>query len=103
MSSVPVSGTEGYAEEAEALVRHYESLSFVSAAPCSVLDIGAGTGRDAASFAAMGHRGVDASRRAAASAGHAERGRRVGVSWIRVAFLDSHVIARSKATRQSRS
>jgi SAM-dependent methyltransferase len=60
-----VSGTEGYAEEADALVRQYESISFAEAhrhvlhlipsAPCRVLDIGAGTGRDAAAFAAMGH------------------------------------------------
>ena len=60
-----VSGTEGYAEEADALVGQYESISFAEAhrhvlhlipsAPCRVLDIGAGTGRDAAAFAAMGH------------------------------------------------
>ncbi|MGA3402462.1 MAG: class I SAM-dependent methyltransferase [Acetobacteraceae bacterium] len=63
--TVPVSGTEGYAEAAEALARQYESLSFaenhrlvlhlIPTAPCRVLDIGAGTGRDAAGFAAMGH------------------------------------------------
>ena len=60
-----MSGTEGYAEEADALVGQYESISFAEAhrhvlhlipsAPCRVLDIGAGTGRDAAAFAAMGH------------------------------------------------
>ncbi len=60
-----MSGTEGYAEEADALVARYEGLRFadlhgpvlhlVPAAPCRVLDIGAGTGRDAAAFAAMGH------------------------------------------------
>ena len=60
-----ISGTEGYAEEAEALVVRYEGLRFaylhrqvlhlIPAAPCRVLDIGAGTGRDAAAFAAMGH------------------------------------------------
>jgi SAM-dependent methyltransferase len=60
-----VSGTEGYAEEADALVGQYESISFseahrhvlhlIPSAPCRVLDIGAGTGRDAAAFAAMGH------------------------------------------------
>ena len=60
-----VSGTEGYAEEADALVGQYENISFAEAhrhvlhlipsAPCRVLDIGAGTGRDAAAFAAMGH------------------------------------------------
>ena len=63
--TVPVSGTEGYAEQAEALVAQYESLGFaenhhsilplVPTTPCRVLDIGAGTGRDAAGFAALGH------------------------------------------------
>jgi protein-L-isoaspartate O-methyltransferase len=62
------SGTEGYAEEAEELLRRYESIAFADAhnpvlhllpqRPSSVLDIGAGTGRDAAAFAAMGHRVV---------------------------------------------
>lgn len=65
---VRVSGTEGYAEEAAALVNHYESLSFaenhrlvlhlIPTAACRVLDIGAGTGRDAAGLAALGHRVV---------------------------------------------
>ncbi len=60
-----VSGTEGYAEEADALVERYEGLRFadlhgpvlhlIPSAPSRVLDIGAGTGRDAAAFAAMGH------------------------------------------------
>lgn len=63
--SVPVSGTEGYAEQAEALVKQYESLDFaenhrlvlhlIPASPCRVLDVGAGTGRDAAGFAGLGH------------------------------------------------
>jgi hypothetical protein len=63
-----VSGTEGYAAEAEALVAQYESLSFADVrrpvrhlfptAPCGVVDIGAGTGRDAAGFTALGHRVV---------------------------------------------
>jgi SAM-dependent methyltransferase len=57
---------EGYAEEADALTRQYESVRFVDVhgpvlqllptAPSRVLDIGAGTGRDAAALAAMGHR-----------------------------------------------
>jgi SAM-dependent methyltransferase len=63
--SGPVSGTEGYANEVEALVKQYESIEFaevhktvlhlVPAAPARILDIGAGTGRDAAGFAALGH------------------------------------------------
>jgi SAM-dependent methyltransferase len=61
-------GNEGYAEEAETLTRQYESVRFVDVhgpvlhllptTPSRVLDIGAGTGRDAAALAAMGHRVV---------------------------------------------
>ena len=63
-----VSGTEGYADEAEELFRLYESipaadahravLHLIPQAPGRVLDIGSGTGRDAAWFAAQGHRVV---------------------------------------------
>src|SRR5438876_6059232 len=66
MKSVRVSGTEHYAEEAPDLLKRYESISFADThrsvmhlipnEPCHVLDIGAGTGRDAAGFAALGHR-----------------------------------------------
>ena len=59
---------QGYAEEAPRLLRQYESFSFEDAhravshlfppPPARVLDIGAGTGRDAAGFAALGHRVV---------------------------------------------
>jgi SAM-dependent methyltransferase len=65
---VQVSGTEGYADEAEALFRLYESIPFadahravlhlIPATPGNVLDIGSGTGRDAAWFASQGHRVV---------------------------------------------
>ena len=65
---MPISGTEGYAEEAEELFKLYESIPFadahravlhlIPAAPGRVLDIGSGTGRDAAWFAAQGHRVV---------------------------------------------
>jgi len=60
-----ISGTKGYAEEAEELLVRYESFTFDDAhsavlhlLPCTpgiVLDIGSGTGRDAAHFAKMGH------------------------------------------------
>ena len=66
MSSVRVSGTEGYAEATEELVSKYESVSFadihhpvlhlIPTIPGVVCDIGSGTGRDAAGLAAMGHR-----------------------------------------------
>ena len=59
------SGTQGYGETADALVKQYESLSFtdvhrdtlhlIPPTPSRVLDVGAGTGRDAAALAALGH------------------------------------------------
>jgi SAM-dependent methyltransferase len=59
------SGTEGYAAEAPALLLQYESLAFaevqrwslplIPATPRRIIEIGAGTGRDAAGFAALGH------------------------------------------------
>lgn len=68
VTSVRVSGTEGYADEAEELFRLYEAfpaaeahravLHLIPAAPSRILDIGSGTGRDAAWFAAQGHRVV---------------------------------------------
>jgi len=60
--------TAGYAEQGDALARQYESVRFtdvhgpvlhlIPRTPGVVLDIGAGTGRDAAALAAMGHRVV---------------------------------------------
>ncbi|MQY34502.1 hypothetical protein SRB17_24710 [Streptomyces sp. RB17] len=62
--------TAGYAEGAEALAEQYESVTFaevhrevlhlIPARPGRVLDIGAGSGRDAAALAAQGHRVVAA-------------------------------------------
>lgn len=61
-------GTDGYEAEAPVLVERYEALRFeevhgpilhlLPTAPSRVLDIGAGTGRDAAALAALGHRVV---------------------------------------------
>lgn len=58
-------GTQGYGARADALAEQYESVSFetvhrdilhlISERPCRVLDVGAGTGRDAAALAARGH------------------------------------------------
>lgn len=63
--STRISGTEGYSEEAAILRERYEEVSFAEVhapvvhlmpeAPCSVLDIGSGTGRDAAALAALGN------------------------------------------------
>ncbi|MGJ4942819.1 class I SAM-dependent methyltransferase [Bradyrhizobium sp. HKCCYLS1011] len=63
-----VSGTEGYAEEADDLFVRYEShpaqdlhravLHLMPKPPARVLDIGAGTGRDGAWLAGLGHQVV---------------------------------------------
>ncbi len=68
MSDLP--STAGYAEEADALAKTYESLTFEKAhrrwlnlmpqEPSQVLDVGAGTGRDAAGLARLGHHVVAA-------------------------------------------
>ncbi|MBV8192137.1 MAG: class I SAM-dependent methyltransferase [Alphaproteobacteria bacterium] len=59
------SGTEGYGETADILVERYESLTFAQVqrhvlhlfpeTASRVIDIGAGSGRDAAGFCALGH------------------------------------------------
>jgi SAM-dependent methyltransferase len=100
-----MSGTEGYADEAEALVKQYESISFaevhkpvlhlIPGAPADVLDVGAGTGRDAAGFVAMGHRVVavepTAALRARAMALHPSP----HIEWLDDKLPDlAHVIAR---------
>ncbi|PMS16149.1 SAM-dependent methyltransferase [Trinickia dabaoshanensis] len=63
--STNVPGTEGYAEEAPALIAKWRDVSFenlhrpvlhlVPKSPARVLDLGSGMGRDAAALAAMGH------------------------------------------------
>ncbi|CAB3903792.1 class I SAM-dependent methyltransferase [Achromobacter anxifer] len=60
-----VSGTAGYGENAQALADQYESIAFadvhrdvahlIPEAPARIADIGAGSGRDAAALARMGH------------------------------------------------
>lgn len=60
-----VSGTQGYAEQAETLAAQYEALRFAEVhaavlpllppAPARVCDVGAGSGRDAGALAALGH------------------------------------------------
>ncbi len=65
-----ISGTEGYASQAPFLLEQYEKLSFEESyatamshfpsEPCKILDIGSGTGRDAAWFDDKGHEVVAA-------------------------------------------
>lgn len=92
MSRPPVEGTQGYGAEAPELLRLYESLPFedshagvldlIPPAPIDVLDIGAGTGRDAAWFASRGDRvtAIEPTRemREGAMALHAD----VSINWV---------------------
>ncbi|MEV0404198.1 class I SAM-dependent methyltransferase [Actinoallomurus sp. NPDC050550] len=65
-----MASTAGYGEAAEALAEQYESVTFIEvhrevlylfpSRPSSILDVGAGSGRDAAALAAQGHRVVAA-------------------------------------------
>ncbi|HYC63347.1 MAG TPA: class I SAM-dependent methyltransferase [Reyranellaceae bacterium] len=96
------SGTEGYGETADELVERYEALEFehvhrsvlpfLSPPPASVIDIGAGTGRDAAAFAARGYRVVAVEPtpelRAHAQRLHAD----VAIEWIDDALPDLTVV-----------
>ena len=68
MTAMVQNTMQGYAQHADELVEAWERVTFADVhrpvlhllptRPCDVVDIGAGTGRDAAAFAAMGHRVV---------------------------------------------
>ena len=102
-----VSGTEGYAGVAERFAELAESVSFAKLhakvlhlmppPPCAVLDIGSGTGRDAAQFAAMGYQVVAvepvAELRAKAEALHPSR----QIEWRNDSLPDLASLAARKA------
>lgn len=68
MADHPASGTEGYAARAQMLASRWDAVAFADLhapilpllppCPARVLDIGAGSGRDAAEFARMGYQVV---------------------------------------------
>jgi protein-L-isoaspartate O-methyltransferase len=91
-----IPGTEGYAREAAQLIARYESVPqeqkhrkvahLIAGEPRSVLDIGAGSGADAAWYASLGHRvvavePVDEPRRAAMTLHPSP-----SIEWSRLAF-----------------
>ena len=65
MKSSELNSKTGYAENADALAAQYETITFAEThrqtlhllpdRPSRILDIGAGSGRDAAALAALGH------------------------------------------------
>ena len=90
MAKVP--GTAGYGNEAESLQVRYEIYTLENvhsqvehlfpASPAHVLDIGAGTGRDAAGFAALGHRVVAVEPVDALRIGAERRHPHENITWI---------------------
>jgi SAM-dependent methyltransferase len=92
------SGTEGYGEIADGLVQPYESLSFadvhretlhlIPAAPSRVLDVGAGTGRDAAALANLRHTVVAVEPTPALRAHGQRLHRDAAITWIDDALPD---------------
>jgi protein-L-isoaspartate O-methyltransferase len=104
----PKGALEGYAREADAVAARWESISFtelhhpvlhlIPATPGSVLDIGAGTGRDAAHLAAMGHRVVAIEPtdelRTAAIARHPSP----GIEWLDDSLPDLAALIRRRQT-----
>ncbi|MFC9180859.1 class I SAM-dependent methyltransferase [Streptomyces globisporus] len=85
-------GTAGYAEAAEALAIQYEAVTFddvhcnvmqlLPAEPGRILDVGAGTGRDAAALVARGHHVVAAEPTAELRA-HGQRiHAHCGIDWV---------------------
>jgi SAM-dependent methyltransferase len=101
-SAARVPGTQGYAEEAPALFERYESLAFADVhrtvrhlfppAPGRVLDIGAGTGRDAAGFAALGHRVVAVEPTDALRAGAIALHASPAIEWVADSLPDLAVV-----------
>ena len=87
-----VKGTAGYADEAADLLVRYESFDFeeahaavldlLPAAPGDVLDVGSGTGRDAAYLTAKGNRGVAVEPTAALRKAAAELHPSAAIEWV---------------------
>lgn len=92
VAPVVVPGTEGYADDAAWLIPRYEAVSFSEkyqavlhlfpAQPCVVLDIGAGTGVDAAWLAERGHVAVAVEPVAALRDAGAALHRSSGIDWL---------------------
>lgn len=101
-------GTEGYAEHADALAVQYERVTFADAhrsvlhllpvAPGHVLDIGAGTGRDAAALAALGHEVVAVEPTAALRAHGQRLHPSAAITWIDDALPDLAVVTARDTT-----
>ena len=94
---------QGYAEDAPELVDRFESLStdailapvrdLLPCSPCRILDVGAGTGRDAAWFARQGHEVVAVEPVAGLRSAGIERHPCAGLVWIDDRLPDLEAVA----------
>jgi protein-L-isoaspartate O-methyltransferase len=92
MANAKITGTDGYGVRAEVLADQYESVTFedvhhdilhlLPRFPCRALDVGAGSGRDAAALARLGH-AVTAVEPTVELRQHGQRlHRRMDIRWI---------------------
>jgi SAM-dependent methyltransferase len=92
MTMSRMTGTEGYDQDVEAFFARAEKVAFADkhagvlhlmpAAPARILDIGAGSGQDAADFAAMGHRVLAVEPTASLRAGAVARHAHPAITWL---------------------
>jgi SAM-dependent methyltransferase len=92
MTTAPLDGTQGYDQDVEAFFARADAIAFAEkyaavlhllpAAPSRILDIGAGSGKDAADFAAMGHRVLAVEPTPALLAGAIARHAHPAITWL---------------------
>lgn len=92
MTTARIDGTQGYDQDVEAFFARADAIPFaekyaavlhlIPAAPSRILDIGAGSGRDAADLAALGHRVVAVEPTPVLLAGAIARHVHPAISWL---------------------
>lgn len=92
MTTASLDGTQGYDQDVEAFFaradaipfaeKHAAVLHLVPAAPARILDIGAGSGKDAFDFAAMGHRVLAVEPTPVLLAGATARHAHPAIAWL---------------------
>lgn len=92
MTTAAIDGTQGYDRDVEDFLdrsdriafaeKHAAALHLMPAAPSRILDIGAGSGKDAADFAAMGHAVLAVEPTPALLAGAIARHAHPAITWL---------------------
>lgn len=108
MTTTTVAGTEGYDQDVAAFFERSEGVAFADkhaavlsvypSAPARILDIGAGSGRDAADFAGLGHTVLAVEPTPVLLAGAIARHAHPAITWLNDGLPDlSAVLARGEA------